>query len=83
MPLSEASAREIDFTSVWRYANCYPLALQLAEGGRHSQSASLLAKMITHRFDGLEHVPVALKTACLPADADGEMVLKVVVNNGG
>lgn len=80
IPLSEASAREIDLIPVWRYANCYGQALELADANRRSASAAQLAKMITHRFEGLENVPAALQTACLAADGQGRMVLKVVVN---
>ncbi|KAK3716302.1 hypothetical protein LTR37_006452 [Vermiconidia calcicola] len=81
MPLSEASARELDLIPVWRYANCYPQALELADATRNSASATRLAKLITHRYEGLEHVPTALQTACFPADGNGQMVLKVVVSN--
>ena len=82
LPISEASAREIDLIPTWRYAGCYPQALKLMEACRGSSAMSGLAKLITHRFDGIESVPDALRMACLSVDADQNMVVKVAVTNG-
>jgi L-iditol 2-dehydrogenase len=82
LPISEASAREIDLIPTWRYAGCYPQAMELMEACRKSSTMSSLTKLITHRFDGIESVPAALRTACLSMDSELNMVVKVAVTNG-
>jgi L-iditol 2-dehydrogenase len=81
MPIAEASAREIDIVPTWRYANCYPQALQVLVDEGRKTTGSRLSKLITHRFDGIDKVPEALRTAGLTADSEGRMVVKVAVNN--
>jgi L-iditol 2-dehydrogenase len=76
LPISEASAREIDLVPTWRYAGCYPQALQLLQASRFS-----LARLITHRFDGIENAPMALQTACMSMDLERKMVVKVAVTS--
>ena len=81
LPISEASAREIDLLPTWRYAGCYPQALQILEACRQSLQISGLAKLITHRFNGIDSVPSALQMACTSVDVDQNMVVKVAVLN--
>ena len=81
LPISEASAREIDLVPTWRYAGCYPEALHILEAYRENPALPGLAKLITHRFEGIDSVPAALRTACSSVDAEQNMVLKVAVTN--
>ena len=81
MPISDASAREVDIVPTWRYANCYPQSLQLLEASHKHSLLPQVAKLITHRFEGIEKVPSALRTACLSKDDGGNMVVKVAVVN--
>lgn len=81
LPISDASAREIDIVPTWRYADCYPRAMEVMQKSQGGKSA--LSGLITHRFNGLDSVPVAMQTACRPEDEEGEMVVKVVVNFDG
>ena len=81
LPISEASAREVDLIPTWRYANCYPQALELMERCCNSPNMPQLAKLITHRFQGVESVPTALETASLSIDEEKRMVVKVAVTN--
>jgi L-iditol 2-dehydrogenase len=83
IPISEASAREVDIIPVWRYANCYPRAIEIMQRSRDDSSVPDLRQMLTHRFTGLESVPVALECACRSVDDSGNMVIKVVVNIEG
>lgn len=81
LPISEASAREIDLVPTWRYANCYPHALQLLQACKRELQMPNLVKLITHRYEGVENVPVALNTASRSADEEHDMVIKVAVIN--
>jgi len=80
IPISEASAREVDVIPVWRYANCYPRAIEIMEQSKGGGSMPDIRRMLTHRFEGLENVPAALDCACKSVDNSGNMVIKVVVN---
>ena len=82
LPISDASAREIDLIPTWRYAGCYPQALELMEACRESSTMSGLASLITHRFEGIESVPAALRMACRSIDEEQNMIGKVAVTNG-
>lgn len=83
LPISEASAREIDIIPTWRYADCYPLAMEIMQESKKGDGRGGLGELITHRFEGLERVPEAMRTACRPVDEEGKMVVKVVVTNNG
>ncbi|KAK5693814.1 hypothetical protein LTR17_025017 [Elasticomyces elasticus] len=80
LPLSEASAREIDIVPTWRYADCYATAAEIILESKGGGSLPDLSQLITHRFEGLEQVPTAMRTACTTQDADGAMVVKVALN---
>ena len=79
LPISAAALREVDILGTFRYANAYPEAIELVSG----QNPQLpdLEKLITHRFRGLDHVESAFEMAARTKDADGKLVLKVVVEN--
>ncbi|XP_059490509.1 sorbitol dehydrogenase-like [Neocloeon triangulifer] len=57
VPLMNALVREVDIRGVHRYANCYPLALELTASGKVD-----VKKLITHNFS-LEETHAALETA--------------------
>lgn len=81
LPISEASAREIDLIPTWRYADCYPEAIRMMVTSRSVKSGlPNLSRIITHRFNGLETVPQAFKAARGTRDVDGNLVIKVAVN---
>ncbi|RMY13509.1 hypothetical protein D0867_07437 [Hortaea werneckii] len=80
LPLSHAGAREIDIMSIWRYADCYPRAIQIMQESKKNESVAKIAKMITHRFEGLANVPAAFRCASRSQDESGRMVIKVVVS---
>jgi len=67
LPVSRIQAREIELTGVFRYANTWPLAIQLAASGKVD-----LDSLVTSRYP-LEQVEEALAKAVDP------QALKVVV----
>lgn len=58
LPLNIAIMQEIDIKGVFRYRNCYPLALSLVENGKIN-----LRPLVTHRFR-LEEAKQAFETCC-------------------
>lgn len=58
IPLNCAIMQEIDIKGVFRYRNCYPLALSLVETGKIN-----LRPLVTHRFS-LEDAIHAFETCC-------------------
>ncbi|KAG8181969.1 hypothetical protein JTE90_026907 [Oedothorax gibbosus] len=68
MPIIEASVREVDIKGIFRYANCYPIALGLVASG-----AVNVEPLITHRFK-LEESLKAFETA-----HSGDAI-KVIIN---
>lgn len=85
LPVSDLTGREINLVSTWRYADAYPRAIEIAKasvtgvpvGGKALPDVS---KMISHRFQGLDKVQDALELAGKTRDADGNIVVKTVVN---
>lgn len=85
LPISDLTSREINLVSTWRYAESYPRAIEIAKasvtgvpvGGNTLPDVS---KMISHRFQGLDKVQDALELAGKTRDADGNIVVKTVVN---
>ena len=79
LPISAAALREVDILGTFRYANAYPEAIELVS----DQNPQLpdLEKLITHRFRGLDRIESAFEMAARTKDADGKLVLKVVVEN--
>ncbi|KAM5380320.1 hypothetical protein ACJZ2D_003422 [Fusarium nematophilum] len=79
LPLSAAALREVDLVGVWRYANCYPRALEIMTSSGQDDSMPDVRKLITHTFDGLASVPDAFAMAARTSDDKGALVIKVVV----
>ena len=79
LPISAAALREVDILGTFRYADTYPLALELVSG--HNPLLPDLEKLITHRFRGLDDVECAFEMAARTKDADGKLVLKVIVES--
>lgn len=85
LPISDLTAREIDLVSTWRYADAYPRAIEIAKASVTGVSVDGntlpdVSKMISHRFQGLDKVQDALELAGKTRDADGNIVVKTVVN---
>ncbi|PVH71351.1 hypothetical protein DL98DRAFT_435334 [Cadophora sp. DSE1049] len=82
LPMSVVGNREVDLVGVWRYANTYPEAMKIMQASKDlSAGIPDIRKLITHRFKGLETVPDAFGLAAKTTDADGNLVIKVVINN--
>lgn len=79
LPISAATLREVDILGTFRYANTYPEAIELVS----SRNPLLpdIEKLITHRFRGLDSTECAFEMAARTKDVDGNLVLKVVVEN--
>lgn len=78
--IAEITGREVDIISVWRYANCYPRAIEIMEQIRRHEVGPDVTKLIIHRFSGLDSVPVAYEAASETRDKNSNLVIKVVVN---
>ncbi|KAF2721020.1 GroES-like protein [Polychaeton citri CBS 116435] len=78
LPLAAAALREVDIVGVFRYANTYPESIELVQ--QAAQSGPDLAKLITHRYNGLEEAVKAFEMAGKTKDADGNLVLKCVID---
>ena len=81
LPISEASAREIDLIPTWRYASCYPEAIEIMKRSVEGLGAPDIGALVTHGVEGLENAREAFAIARLPLDNKGEMVVKVAVRN--
>lgn len=80
IPLSAAALREVDIVGVFRYANTYPESIEIVQQGM--KSGPDFSKLVTHRFVGYEDAPKAFEMAGKTKDADGKLVLKVVIDSG-
>ncbi|KAH6974670.1 sorbitol dehydrogenase [Ilyonectria destructans] len=79
LPLSAAALREVDLVGVWRYANCYPRALEIVKICARDKNLPDVRKLITHTFNNLTSVPDAFAMAARTSDDKGALVVKVVV----
>jgi L-iditol 2-dehydrogenase len=79
LPISVAANREVDLLGVWRYVNCYARGIEIMQMAAKGQGIPDIRKMITHRFNGLDSVPAAFDAAASTKDADGNLIIKTVV----
>lgn len=80
LPLSAAALREVDLVGVFRYANTYPEVISLLAGRTADSNLPDVGKLITQRFKGLDNITAAFDMASKVKDADGNLVLKVLVD---
>lgn len=79
-PIAELTGREINVVSVWRYVNCYPRATEVMEGMRAGDLIPDITKLITHRFAGLDYIPLAYDIASRKRDGESNLIIKTGVN---
>lgn len=77
LPISWSHLKEVDIIGIFRYANTYPTGIKIISSGVFPS----LENMITHRFKGLSAVRDAFELAGRTADDEGNLVLKVLVEN--
>jgi len=75
IPLSASALREVDIIGVFRYANCYPEALELLGSGKLRG----VEQMVTQRFP-LDMTERAFETLRRGRGENGELVVKVMVD---
>lgn len=80
LPLGAAALREVDIVGVFRYANTYPESIEIVQQAARSADGPDFSKLITHRFSGLEGAPKAFEMAGKTKDADGKLIIKVVID---
>ncbi|KIX05944.1 uncharacterized protein Z518_03918 [Rhinocladiella mackenziei CBS 650.93] len=81
LPVSAAAFCEVNLKGIWRYADTYPTALKIMESIEQQYLKADARKLITHKFKGLESVPDAFALAARTQDEEGNLVIKVVVQN--
>ncbi|KAK3900782.1 sorbitol dehydrogenase [Staphylotrichum tortipilum] len=86
IPMSVAHLREIDILGIFRYANTYATGIRLLCARERAMKSGMgglllpsLDEMVTHRFKGLEEAHRAFELASRTVDAEGRLVLKVVI----
>ncbi|KAK7553389.1 chaperonin 10-like protein [Phyllosticta citricarpa] len=79
LPISAAALREVDLVGVFRYANTYPTGIEVVSRPPSADYPDF-SKLVTHRYTGLDSLPEAFEMAAKTKDAEGKLVLKVVVN---
>ncbi|KXT03905.1 hypothetical protein AC578_9231 [Pseudocercospora eumusae] len=81
LPLGAAALREVDIVGVFRYANTYQESIDLVLQASKSADGPDFSKLITHRFAGLAEAVKAFEMAGKTKDADGKLVLKVIIDS--
>lgn len=74
LPIGAAALREVDILGVFRYANTYPLAMEMLQRGELKG----IEKVISHRYT-LEEAGEAFETLARGRGRDGRGVTKVFV----
>ena len=79
-PIGAAALREVDIIGVFRYANVYPLALQMLADGRIPQTIDErgIENLVSHRFE-LHQTADAFETMQNGKSKDGKGVVKVFI----
>lgn len=80
LPISAAALREVDIMGVFRYANTYPTGIEVVS--KTGPDYPEFAKLVTHRYIGLEAAPEAFDMAGKTKDDQGKLVIKVVLETG-
>lgn len=83
LPLGAAALREVDIVGVFRYANTYAESIEIVQAGMKSPDGPDFSKLVTHRYKGLEEAVKAFEMAGKTKDAEGKLVLKVVIDSLG
>jgi L-iditol 2-dehydrogenase len=83
IPLGAAALREVDIVGVFRYSNTYPESIEIVQASKKSPDSPDFSKLVTHRFKGLDEAVKAFEMAGKTKDADGKLVLKVVIDSLG
>lgn len=73
LPISTAALREIDILGGFRYANTYPVGIEIVAKGLIPG----LEKIVTHKYEGLDQVERAFDMAGRQRDEEGRLVIKV------
>lgn len=81
IPLGAAALREVDIVGVFRYADTYQESIDLVLQAMKSSDGPDFSKLITHRFAGLDEAVKAFEMAGKTKDADGKLVLKVIIDS--
>jgi len=77
LQMSAAQLKEVDILGVFRYANTYQTGIKILSSG----VLPSMENMITHRFRGLHAAAEAFELAGKTKDSDGNLVLKVMIEN--
>lgn len=83
LPLGAAALREVDIVGVFRYADTYKESIDIVLQAMKSPHGPDFSKLITHRFTGLEEAVKAFEMAGKTKDAEGKLVLKVIIDSSG
>lgn len=83
IPLGAAALREVDIVGVFRYANTYAESIEIIQASLKNPDSPAFSKLVTHRFKGLDEAVKAFEMAGKTKDADGNLVLKVVIDSLG
>ncbi|CAA9959876.1 sorbitol dehydrogenase protein [Pyrenophora teres f. maculata] len=80
LPISAAALREVDIVGVFRYANTYPMGIEVVS--KKGDDYPDFAKLVTHTYKGLESAEEAFEMAGKTKDESGKLVIKVVLETG-